>query len=148
MMIQRHEFGKWSKTRGSVSIEAVLIIPAFLIFLALIVAIGRTAAAHTDIHAAAVEGSRIASLATSSTAADSTAKAAITAHLVRESVHCTTLNITIEAAALDKPPGQYGQVQANITCAIPLSDLAVPGLPGSIKFTESFKTAIDAYTNR
>ena len=137
-----------TSTRGSISIEAVLIIPAFLIFLALIAAIGRTAAVQADIHAGVVEGARVASQATSSASAEAAAHAAISAHLNRESIQCTTLNITVNAAVLDQPPGHPGQVRARVSCAVPLADLMVPGLPGTITITESFTTHIDTYTNR
>jgi Flp pilus assembly protein TadG len=137
-----------AQTRGSISIEAVLIIPAFLLFLALIIALGRVAAAEADIHAAVVEGSRVASLEKNSSTGETAARAAITDHLAREGVRCTTLSVTVDATALDQPPGVPGRVTARVSCVVPLSDLGVPGLPGSVTITESFATHIDTYTNR
>ena len=126
--------------------EAVLIIPAFLLFLALIAAIGRTASTQADIHAAAVEGARIASLATGSTAGTTTAHSAAQAHLTREGVTCLALDIVVDAAALDLPPGYPGTVSVTITCVVPLSDLGVPGLPGQITLRDHFTTPIDPYS--
>ena len=128
------------------SIEAVLIIPAFLLFLALIAAIGRTAAVREDIHASVVDGARIASLAPSSTEGDSSARTAIKNHLKAEGVKCTNIDISINSQALDLPPGQPGEVSATVTCTVRLSDLSVPGLPGQIRLTETFATTIDPYS--
>ena len=43
---------------------------------------------------------------------------------------------------------EAGSVSATITCAVPLADLGVPGLPGQVSLTESFSTVIDTYANR
>jgi len=128
------------------SIEAVLIIPAFLVFLALIVAIGRTAAVREDLHSSVVAGARIASLQTSSAAGEVEARAAIENHLREEGVACVSIDISINSYALDLPPGQSGEVSATITCTVPLADLSVPGLPGQIHLSETFSTPIDPYS--
>jgi len=136
------------RTSGSVSIEAVMIIPAFLLFLALIAAVGRTAGAQADIHAAAVEGARITSLASTAAAGDKAAQKAIKAHLTKDKVTCQSLTISINSQVLDKPVGQAGTVTATITCVITLSDLAVPGLPGTITLTDTYAVPIDPYALR
>ena len=128
------------------SIEAVLIIPAFLVFLALIAAIGRTAAVREDLHASVVDGARIASLATTSAEGESSARTAVENHLSEERVDCIYIDISINSYAVDLPPGQPGEVSATVTCTVPLSDLAVPGLPGQIRLTETFSTPIDPYS--
>ena len=96
------------REQGSMSIEAVLIIPAFLVFLALIAAIGRTAAVQEDLHASVVAGARIASLAPSSSVGETQARTAIENHLADEGVKCTYIDISINSHAVDPPPGQPG----------------------------------------
>jgi len=134
--------------RGSVSIEAVMIIPAFLLFLALIVAVARVGSVQADVHAAAVEGARVGSLQDSAAAAEEAARRAIDAHLARENVHCVSQSVAIEASSLDQPPGTPGSVTVTITCLVPLGDLGVPGLPGEVEIRASFSTAIDTYSHR
>jgi len=129
-----------------VSIEAVLIVPAFLIFLALIAAIGRTAAVREDLHASVVAGARIASLAPSSQSGESSARTAMENQLKQDGVTCIDIDISINSYAVDLSPGQPGEVSASVTCTVPLADLAVPGLPGQIRLTETFSTPIDPYT--
>ena len=133
------------RTVGSVSIEAVLIIPAFLLFLVLILAIGRIAMVKADLHASVVNAARVASMETCSWCADTAARTAITTTLVADKVPCLDPDIVINAAALDQPPGQPGSVSASITCVVQLSDLGVPGMPGQIRITSSFATSIDPY---
>lgn len=137
---------KRRRDHGSMSIEAVLIIPVFLVFLALIAAIGRTAAVQEDLHASIVAAVRIASLQPSSIAGEDAARTAIENHLADEGVRCISSDISINTYALDLPPGQPGEVWATITCMVPLSDLSVPGLPGQIRLTDTFSTPIDPYS--
>lgn len=134
-------------TRGSVSIEAVLVIPAFLLFLALIGAFARTVDVRHDIHAATVQAARTAAQETSYLA-ESSATQAFTAHLARDQVACLELEITIDATDLNLAPGQPGAVTVTARCVITLSDLAVPGLPGQVTITDQFTTSINPYTNR
>ncbi|MCL2784433.1 MAG: hypothetical protein FWD55_03150 [Propionibacteriaceae bacterium] len=136
------------QTQGSISIEAVLIIPALLLFLALLLAIGRTAVVRADLHAAVVTGTRFAAMETSSSRGEAAAIQAIEDHLAREGVRCITVNLTVNTSALDLPPGQAGAVSATATCVVSLADLMAPGLPGSIRISTSFTTSIDPYINR
>jgi Flp pilus assembly protein TadG len=133
---------------GSISIEAVLVIPAFVLFLVLIIAIGRVAMVREDLGAAAVNGTRIASLTTGSAAAETAAREAVTAQLAREGTTCLTLDIGVDTTALDRPPGEPGTVTTTIGCDVPLADLLVPGLPGHWVIRASYSTPIDTYTNR
>ncbi len=134
------------RTRGSMSIEAVIIIPAFLVFLSLIIAIARVAIAESDVHAAAVEGVRHALRQPHSSDGDHIAYQAASDHLAKEGITCLTLEITTETTALNLTPGQPGSLTATITCVVPLADLVVPGMPGQVTLTESFTTMINAYT--
>jgi len=139
--------GGGASTRGSVSIEAVLIIPAFLLFLFLIAAIGRTADVRMDIHSATVQAARTAARETSYLA-ENAAQAAFTNHLAREGLTCQNLRIEIDVNALSLAPGQPGYITVSAQCTISLSDLAVPGLPGQITITDQYRTAINPYTER
>ena len=135
-----------TRTRGSVSVEAVMIIPAFLLFLALIAAIGRTAVIREDLHSTAVNASRVASQQTSALEGERAARKVIADQLSGGT--CRTLDISLNTAALDYAPGRPGSVSVTISCVVGLSDLSVPGLPGQIRLTETFTTPIDTYTDR
>jgi hypothetical protein len=128
------------------SIEAVLVIPAFLLFLALIAGIGRTAMVRADIHAGVVSGARLASLESDVRTAEQVGRLAIIEHFERANLNCVRLEIRLDTLALGLPAGQAGQVTATATCVVPLADLAVPGLPGQVTITESFSTPINTYS--
>jgi Flp pilus assembly protein TadG len=135
-------------TRGSVSIEAVLIVPAFLLFLLLVLAIGRTASAQADVHAAVVQAARVVSLQDNADAGQAAGRQAIHDSLLAGKVICQSIDITIESAALDLPPGEPGEVSAAVTCRVALADLSVPGLPGQVTIAEDFATPINTYESR
>ena len=132
--------------RGSISMEAVIVIPAFLLFLALVVGVGRVSAVRGDLHAAAVNGARTASTQTTSVTGEQAGRKAIEAQLDREKVTCLHLDISLNTSALNLPPGQAGSVTATVTCVVPLADLAIPGLPGQTTIRSSFTTPIDTYS--
>jgi hypothetical protein len=135
-------------SQGSISIEAILVIPVFIVFLALILAIGRTTAVRCDLHAGVVSGARIASLETSSSSAQLVGVKAIEDYLVQKNITCLSSHVVVDTSAFDLPPGQPGMITARITCIVGLSDLGVPGLPGHFEITESFGTPIDTYSGR
>ncbi|MDR2974866.1 MAG: pilus assembly protein [Propionibacteriaceae bacterium] len=147
-MISQRKTGRpqvWS--RGSVSLEAIIIIPAFLLFLTLIIGIARVAIAQADLHAAAVQATRTAATAPDPATGDTAARQAISTFLTSESSPCVAPVIETDTAALALPPGQPGQVRVTVTCPVPLSDLMLPGLPGQVTLSGAFSTPIDAYSS-
>jgi len=135
-------------TAGSVSIEAVMIIPAFLLFMALILAIGRTVSVQADLHASVVAAARIASMQTCALCADTAARDSVVSRLAAEKTPCLNMEISTDTAILDQPLGTPGSVAVTVTCEVPLADLSVPGMPGHIRLTDSFSSSIDPYTPR
>jgi hypothetical protein len=134
------------RSRGSVSMEAVLIIPVFLLFLGLIAGIGRVAILRDELHILAVNTSRLASLSNSADEAERLVHRTIGEHGGVDS--CRELTITVDAGVLSGPAGQPGMVTVSLTCVVDLSDLVLPGIPGSTTISETFSTAIDTYALR
>jgi hypothetical protein len=128
--------------------EAVLIIPAFVVFLVLVVGIGRIAMVRDELHGASVGGSRVASLASDSSQAKLQAERLVNEHLKSAKSLCRQLDIDIDASALDLPPGQPGAVRVTLDCTLTLGDLSIPGLPGQIHINETFTTDVDPYVLR
>jgi hypothetical protein len=131
-----------------VSIEAVIIIPAFLLFLVLLVGIGRVSAAQADVQAAAVEGARIASLSATAPLAERAATAAMTARLNADHPYCVDPTIVVDAADLALAPGESGQVSVHISCQVRLGDLVGVGFGGTLTLTGDFATPLDPYSLR
>ena len=144
MMYQRFP----RRDAGSMSIEAVLIVPAFLLFLVALAAVGAVAGVRQDVHAAAVQGARVASMESSAAAGTNAGYAAVNDYLNQEETPCQSRVVEIQAAPLDLPSGQGGSVRVRVTCVVSLAQFTGIGLPGQITVEEAFTAQIDAYVGR
>lgn len=136
------------KTRGSTSAEAILIIPAFLIFLAFIVGIGRTALLSEDLHAAGIYASRMAVTQHSSLSGETVARKAITDQLGDRASTCRGMTVSVSTGDLDYPAGKSGKVIVEIWCVVDLEDLVFPHVPGATTISIRIETPIDTYKQR
>lgn len=133
---------------GSVVIEAVVGVPAFMLFVGLIIFGGRAMMAHQAVESAAADAARTASIARSAGEAGGAATASGEASLRNQNVQCTTQHVSVDTSGFGAPVGTAAKVTATVTCRVNLSDLAVPGVPGSIVVTESATSPIDTYRER
>ncbi|WP_067429065.1 TadE family protein [Nocardioides jensenii] len=133
---------------GSAAIEAAIGIPAFGLFVAMIILGGRVAVAKQSVEAAAYEAARAASIERTQGEAINSGKTAATSSLYDQDVNCTTTNVTVNAAAFDAPLGTTGHVTATVTCNVDLSDLTLPGVPGHRVITATASSPVDAYRER
>lgn len=134
--------------RGSAAIEAVIGVTAFGLFVAMTVAGGRVAIGRQAVESAANEAARAASIARTAGEASGDAKAAASSSLKAQEVQCVTMSVSVDTGGFQAPIGTTAQVTATVTCTVKLSDLAIPGLPGSRTITESVSSPIDAYRER
>jgi Flp pilus assembly protein TadG len=133
---------------GSAVIEAVIGVPAFMLFVGLIIFGGRTIMAHQAVESAAADAARTASIARSAGDASGTATAAGAASLKNQQVQCITQSVTVDTAGFSAPVGTPARVTATVTCRVNLSDLSIPGVPGSLTVTESATSPIDTFRER
>ncbi len=63
-------------------------------------------------------------------------------------MHCTSTTITVDAAAFNAPIGNTAQANVTVTCTVNLSDLSIPGVPGSRTITATAGSPVDAYRER
>jgi Flp pilus assembly protein TadG len=122
---------------GSLSLEFALITPALLALIALVFAYGRVAQVNGTLEAGTRDAARSASFARSEDEALAAADAA-----VRDAVgpgSCSTsLGVRLEGAF---EPGFPITVVA--TCTYTLSDLGLPGAPGSVRVASRFTSPVD-----
>jgi Flp pilus assembly protein TadG len=135
---------------GDASLELVVLAPIVLFLLGLVIAAGRTSLAAGAVAAAARDAARQASIARTYAAATALAQASAQAELAQEGLHCSPAPVvTVDAAAfLDSKPGQPAHVSATVTCQVPLSDLLLPGTPGSRTLQATFTSPLDPYRGR
>lgn len=134
--------------RGSAAIEAAVGVPAFLLFVALIIGAGRVAIARQAVEAAAAEAARSASIERSQPAADRAATDAAVATLANQRLECLSTLIDVDTSGFAVPVGTPASVSATVTCVVNLSDVSVPGLPGSLTITETMSSPLDTYRGR
>ena len=134
--------------RGSAAIEAAIGVPAFTLFVGLIIFGGRTASTHEALQSAAAAGARSASIARDARTALTDARAAATASVANQHIGCTSIDVTVDTSDFTKAPGVPGDVAVTISCRLSLSDLAVPGVPGSRVLSSTMSSPIDTWRER
>lgn len=118
---------------GSATAELVIVMPLFLLLLAVVVFVGRIESAHGDVEAAAQAGVSAAVVQPSAPAAQQAARQAVGASLAGRQLSCAYWNDTVELA--DFAVG--GEVSVTVVCVANLSAVAAPGLPGHETLTAS-----------
>lgn len=136
------------RERGSEAIEAAIGIPAFVLFIALIIAAGRIAIADQAVEAAAADAARSASISRTQGEANATAESRATATLANQQLQCLSMGVSVDTRGFAAPAGTPADVTATVTCVVNLSDVAIPGLPGSHTITATMTSPIDTYRER
>jgi hypothetical protein len=134
---------------GNAPLELVLLAPIILILIGLMIAAGRTSIAQGAVDAAAREAARQASLAPDEGAAVQAALVGAADALQADGLQCQPrVFLPGLAVAFATSPGQPAEVRARVVCVVRLSDLVVPGVPGSIRLTANFTSPLDPYRSR
>ena len=134
--------------RGSAAIEAAIGVPAFVLFVGLIIFAGRTAVAHQAVESAAADAARSASIARTSQTTQHEAKVAAQASLANQHVQCLSIKVTVDTAGFHLTVGQPATVAVTVECRLDLSDLSVPGVPGSRIIGSSMSSPLDTWRER
>ncbi|MGW1768227.1 TadE/TadG family type IV pilus assembly protein [Streptomyces sp. NPDC002073] len=134
--------------RGSETIAAAIVTPLILMLLCTAIAGGRIVTSGAKIDAAAQDAARAASISRTYGAAQSEASAAAARSLDDQGIQCASTSTSVDSSGLAVPLGQVGTVTVTISCTVPLSDLLLPGMPGSKTLTSTFTSVVDAFRSR
>jgi Flp pilus assembly protein TadG len=134
--------------RGSAPIEAAIGVPAFTLFVGLIIFGGRTATTHQALESAAADAARSASIERAAPAAQQAAEQAARSSLSNQQIHCLSVDVTVDASGFQTAVGQDANVAVTVTCRLDLSDLAVPGVPGNRTLHATVSSPIDTWRER
>ncbi len=134
--------------RGSLSAELVILAPALLVFVLIAVAFGRYALGTINVQSAANAAARDASLSRTVAAASTNATTAAASSLRLAGVNCLTTQTVVDAGGVAAPLGTIGTVDVTLTCVVNLSDISVPGLPGTWTITATGSSPVDPYRER
>jgi Flp pilus assembly protein TadG len=146
--VHRGQPGLHRADRGSAALELVVLAPILLSLLALVIAAGRTTVAQAAVDAAARDAARQASIALSPAAAQAAGLASASAALRQDGLDCTPSVVIDTSQFASIPAGTPAEVSAVVSCAVPLANLALPGLPGTARLTASFVSPLDVYRSR
>lgn len=133
---------------GSTAIEAVIGVPAFMLFVSLIIFGGRVAITQQAVQAAAAEAARTASIARTQDDAQGAAAIGASTSLSNQHVRCTTQQVTVDASGFAVPVGAPATVTATVRCTLDLSDVSAPGIPGTMTIVETMSSPLDTYRER
>ncbi|MGY0541404.1 TadE/TadG family type IV pilus assembly protein [Nocardioides sp. YJ-D4] len=134
--------------RGSAAIEAAIGLPAFILFVGLIIAGGRLALADQALQSAAADAARAASIARSASEADTSAGREAAASLNNQKLDCRSIQVVVDTSGFHVPTGQPADVTVTLSCRVDLADLSVPGVPGSRLIRASMTSPIDTWRER
>lgn len=136
------------REQGSATIEAVIGVPAFILFVGLIIFGGRVATSHGAVESAAADAARSASIARDSHDARDDAHTAARASLSNQNLNCTTVTVQVDTSDFNKQVGLDGAISVTVTCRLDLSDLAVPGVGGSKVIRATASSPLDTWRQR
>jgi len=131
--------------RGSAAIEFTVIVPVLVLLFSLLVGGGRVWLARNAVESLAGAAARAASLERNADAADAAARRLLTVQASVSGLRCTNLGLVLNVAALGRPPGTPGTIHAEVTCTVPLTDILVPGWPGTLSVTATASAVVDRY---
>lgn len=126
---------------GSATAELVILTPLLILFLLLVVALGRLSGARGEVDGAAAQAARAASITRDPASATLAAQQTAAAALASEHLTCANLGVDVDTAAFT--PG--GTVAVTVSCTVDLSTLTGLHLPATRTLTDRFVEPIDAY---
>ncbi|POX48162.1 hypothetical protein C3489_27765 [Streptomyces sp. Ru71] len=133
---------------GSVAIEAAIILPPLIMFVCLAIAGGRIVTSGAKIDTAAQDAAREASIHRTAASAQAAAQSAAAESLDDQGITCASTTVNINTGGLSVPVGQVGTVTVTVSCTVNLSDLLLPGVPGTRTLTSTATSVVDAYRQR
>jgi len=134
--------------RGSTTLELVVWAPGLLLTIGLLIVAGRVNSANAAVELAAVDAARTASSARSAAGARHMAQASAEKTLAAQGLQCTTTTVVLDTSGFGTRPGQSATVTATVTCPVRLSDLSVPGLPGTRTVSHTATSSLDTFRER
>ena len=76
------------------------------------------------------------------------AREAATASITNQKIGCSAIDVAVDTTDFNKQPGVPGSVNVTVSCRLDLSDLAVPGVPGSRVMRATMSSPLDTWRER
>ena len=134
--------------RGAAATELALLVPAFMLILAVMVAGSRIWLARSAVSQAAGAGARAASLQRSAGEAEQAAQRTVAANLSDASLVCQSRSVAVDTSGFAKAAGVAATVTVRVNCTVSLSDLILPGMPGMVDANAVGSSPLDTFRAR
>jgi hypothetical protein len=128
--------------------ELVIIFPALILLLGVMVAGGRIWFTRSAVTESAYSGARAASIERTPAVARSAGLAATRRQLDIRGVDCLNERVDLDLTGFGAAVGVPASVTERIRCQVPLHDVLVPGLPGTLAISGHGSSPIDTYRER
>lgn len=139
----------WRGQRGAAAVEVVVLVPALMLIVALVAGGGRVWFARSTLAQIADSAARAASLARDPATAQADARAVAALDLAAAELRCAGgPSVSVDTSGFGVPVGQSATVGVQVECAVSLSDLVLPGLPGSLTVVGASRSTLDRYRGR
>lgn len=145
---RRHHGRRRHDDEGSASLEFAILGAGVVLIICLLAAAGRIALAQNSVEDAANAAARAASISRSAGSAREEAGTVADSTLRGQNVQCTTRIVDVDTSGFSAPIGTPASVTAHVECTVDLSDLLIPGMPGSKTLSADGRSAIDEYRER
>ncbi|MCX4745238.1 hypothetical protein OG455_06830 [Kitasatospora sp. NBC_01287] len=141
--------GRGTGERGSLAIEAAILVPAIAVLFSLVVVIGQLESASGSVQEAARVAARTVTLNYANSETDEqlnqVALTAVDQSLAQNGVTCHGLDVRATRSTLQTGPLPLRTVRVEVKCTVAVNDLFVTGVPGEVKFDEYFTSVVDYY---
>lgn len=127
--------------RGSITVELVVLTPVVLVIALTSLTVGRVVEARQQVVEAARAGAEAAAVLPTVGTAQWVGSMNAAINLIGRTHTCAHATITLDTSHF--APGGY--VTAHVSCLVLLSDVGVPGLPGSMTVSASATAPLDPY---
>lgn len=144
----RHLGWSTARDRGSVTLEVAILAPVLVLLVGAVIVVGRIEVAAGAVEQATRTAAREASLARDADSARAAALTAADRELATSGIDCATSAVTVDTGGFAAPLGQPAVVRVQVTCTVSMTDLAIPGLPGSRTMTADAVSPLDAFRSR
>lgn len=127
----------------AVSVEAAVVLPAIVLFLGLLLTLGRVVLEEQHVGAAASAGARAASLERTVGQARSAADSAVGSALAQRNVACRSTEVSAGVEGVARALGTNATVTVEVTCRVELSDVSLPFVPGTVSVSAERSSPVD-----
>ncbi|MDO5535120.1 MAG: pilus assembly protein [Propionibacteriaceae bacterium] len=133
----------------SVSVEMAILVPALVLIIALVTGGGRLALARINVQQWADSAARSATLARAGHEARERAATVVASDAAASDTRCSgPPDVSADVSAFAHPVGVAGSVVVTVRCHVPLADLLLPGVPGTVTVERDATSPLDRYRGR